>query len=156
MSPQSMFPIPALRSLLPIALLATLTGSACVVAAPVSCDLDAECDDGLVCARTGECADADQLLSVRLSWTLYGQEASEQTCGSLAVTSMEVIFEDQYTGDNRSYAPVACELGQVFFNRMPPRFSSVRVVVKNGGRRLDSVRVWLQSGETVAAIDFLP
>jgi len=133
---------------------ALLTG--CVQPIGPACDEDIDCSGSQVCARTSECVPSDQLLDVRLSWTFYGQPASDNTCGSLAISALRVTFEDAFTGDNRSYEPVVCETGQVYFNKMPARFGSVLVTVLNGNRRLDSTRVWLDTRATEASIDFTP
>ena len=136
--------------------LACATTISCLPPLPTFCTEDFHCDAEQTCARTNECVATEDLSSTRISWTLYGMQPTAELCADFAVTALRIAFRDIDTGDNRSYEPVVCETGQVYFNEMPARFGSVLVTVLNGSRRLDSQRIWLDDRETEASIDFAP
>ena len=133
-----------------------LAAPACTAPVPVFCLVDADCD-GMACARTNECVPADELKSVRISWTLYGQPASDELCSMLAIDRMRATFEDNTNFDDLSYEPVPCAAGQIFYNRMPDRFDTFALkAVGVTGTVRDTRRVTLRDRDTTATLDLLP
>ncbi len=92
------------------------------------CRQDADCGADQTCARTSECV-SGTLVSARISWTVDGQAvspASADACTSASIDHLEVSFADDNFGDV-TYSPVECKLGQILFDKMPPRFHRVTV-----------------------------
>lgn len=128
--------------------------SACLPAPAERCRTDDECD-GAVCSRDGECALAGTLVAVRLSWTLCAAPVTPERCQASDL-SLRVTFVDDDTGENVLYEPVLCELGQIYFDRMSPRFDAVEASIMTDSCVLDSARFSLQGPESVFEIDFAP
>lgn len=122
-----------------------------LVGAP--CTSDADCSGG-ECTRTNECTDS--AISVRISWTFFDVQPSEQVCADRGISGLRVTFEDSANFDSLSYEPVSCAQGQILFDSMPRRFDSVEVSVRNGSRVLDRARRSLQNTENTIEIDFQP
>jgi len=87
------------------------------------CQSDSECGGGgLVCARNHECLDASLVRTVRTTWTLRGDAASEASCASapdLAITFTNA--SDEMFG----FAPVPCRAGKFTVDKLPWRFGEV-------------------------------
>ena len=104
-----------------------LTGSCGHSDEGLACISDDDCDDR--CSRVGECLTASSSIEIRLSWTVNQQSPSPSradVCGP--IRDLELSFESDSASDETIvYFPVPCELGRVFYDRMPDRLSQVRV-----------------------------
>jgi hypothetical protein len=107
---------------------AVVLASACAgrpAAAPEPmCDVDADCG-GDVCARTHECAGADEVRIAKVTWTVAGMDVGSGACAY--ATSADFIVELKadpmaYTGDVVDFAPVPCTLGAFTIDKLPVRF----------------------------------
>lgn len=118
------------------------------------CQTDADCYQGL-CTRTSECVPQGSVIEVRIFWTLYGVSPTAELCEP--TPEFRVTFEDLETGDNTTYQPVPCTLGQMYFDRMPGRFDQVKVSVHDvNGWWLDEARFPLVQQDNRIDIDFQP
>jgi hypothetical protein len=88
------------------------------------CVQDVDCG-GAVCANTGECVAAHTVHRVQVRWTVGGAAADAFRCAPIAELSLTVHEED--TGDESTYAPVPCEVGQFTFAKLPRRFDRLRL-----------------------------
>lgn len=140
-------------AVLVLALLGVLAANA--GCAPLYCERDSDCGSQ-VCTHTRECVAPDQVRSIRLSWTLYELPPDESLCEALGVTAMRVTFQDSAAWEAQSYEPVPCELGQVYFNRLPLRFTLVEIVALGGGLILESRLLDMQGPETIVTVDLSP
>lgn len=134
--------VPARRSALAACLLAGGALAGCVLLAPAGapCEVDADCGDGLACARNGECAAG--LRSVYIGWTVAGQPAGEAACAdiaSLAVTFADAEAEAGGLAAEIVYQPVPCALGQIRFDRMPDRLDRVDIDTRGSDGRTSQV-----------------
>jgi hypothetical protein len=141
-----------------IAVLLALVPSACLAGEGEPCARDADCSADGECTRTGECVADGAALRVAVRWTVAGQAptpAAPQPCAPLG--ELEVAFHDP-GGDTASYRPVPCDLGQVTYDKMPPRFDSVEVLAYDrSGDTVDSVEQPLaDSGQTSLLWDLSP
>jgi len=96
---------------------------------PQECETDRDCDE--VCARNHECADADEVRAVRVTWTLSGRPANDATCASarqLAITFYGPAFDDQF-----GFSPVPCSAGLFSVDKIPKRFDAVDLGKLNVG-----------------------
>ena|GEM_PF-2702601 len=137
----------------------SLLASACFSAQDAGeCNTDSQCGDGFSCTRTAECVEIARLSSTRLTWTINGitpSPADSTACNGIG--ELEVDFDDSLNGLGTGFAPVPCANGQVYYDKMPPRFDSVTLVAKdNAGRRLTSESAVLREGENVVALDLRP
>jgi hypothetical protein len=103
---------------LAVTLLALAAG--CLSAEPSGpCVRDGDCAAG-VCARTRECAAADDLVEVAITWTIDGAAPSPTApapCDGIDSLTVSLIERDGPGG--ASYSPVGCQLGQIRFDRIP-------------------------------------
>lgn len=130
--------------------------SGCSIEAyPAYCDSDAQCGSQL-CTRTNECLPANQIISVRLSWTFYGEPATAELCEGLGIDALELTFGDASNFERQSYFPVPCEIGRVFYDRMPNRFIYAELTTFSSGLFVDSRFVTLSDRDTDATVDFTP
>jgi hypothetical protein len=86
------------------------------------CTSDSECGTGLVCARTHECLQAGEVHTVRTTWTLRGQPASQQTCAGAPNLAITFTTPSQ---DLFGFAPVPCRAGKFTVDKLPFRYSAV-------------------------------
>lgn len=99
------------------------------------CTSDTQCTTGNLCARDGECAPANEIYSIHVSWTLQGQAATTSTC------SNSPNLEIQFTGQSQAwwgYAPVPCVEGKFSIDKMPTWYTTVDL---------------MRDGETTAGAD---
>jgi hypothetical protein len=116
------------------------------------CSTDQQCD--YQCSRLGECLDEGEAITVRVNWTIEGQAAGETSCAD--IQELRLTFEpDSIRDEEVTYAPVPCELGTIYYDRMPDRFSAVRLTALGDRLYLEG---WaeVQGAETVATIDLRP
>ena len=94
------------------------------------CNTDGDCS-GNVCARDGMCHPPSTVREVKTTWTIQGREASVTTCG--AVKDLQISFDGSEAGENSiGYAPVPCENGQFFMDKLPRSYTLVELG-KDGG-----------------------
>lgn len=103
-----------------------------------------------------ECVPQGSLISLRLSWTLYGSPTSTEMCDALGIDEMRLTFEDSSGFERQGYAPIPCDLGQVFYNRMPGRYVFAELAAMSSGSVRDSRWVTLIEIDTVATVDLVP
>lgn len=108
------------------------------------CNVDAECDSGDVCARDRMCTSAASVRAVTVTWTLRGAAADATTCAPHPDLFLTFIGRDHT--DTLGYAPVPCELGRFFIDKLPDRFRDVELGVDGGASQVRSIG----SGSTVA------
>jgi hypothetical protein len=108
------------------------------------CQLDAECDDGEVCARDSVCTPASGVRSLTTTWTIRGAAADDTTCATHPEFFISFIGRDY--GDQLGYAPVPCKLGRFFIDKLPRRFQAVQLGVEGGPTEIAS----FGSSDTVA------
>ena len=107
---------------------------------PSTCTRDEDCPE--LCSRIGECLRAADAISIRTTWTVGGAAPTPSAptpCG--AIDALEVSLESGGARDLPIlYYPVPCNLGQVFYDRMPNRLERVRFsAVHADGRVLQVV-----------------
>ena len=68
------------------------------------CERDFDCSGGQVCANTHECLSSSEVRGVEIRWTLYGQQASDATCG--AIDHMELTVFNSAADQSATYSPV--------------------------------------------------
>lgn len=144
------------RPLLWLLLAAAQAG--CLAGEGETCSTDADCAADGECTRTGECVPDGAALRVVVRWTVNGQAPAPgqpEVCAGIG--ELEVRFLDPGE-EAETYRPVPCSLGQVVYDKMPPRFESVEVLAHDAdGREVDSVEVPLSpSGETTVDVDLVP
>jgi len=122
------------------------------------CRQDVDCSAGQTCARTHECI-SGTLVSARIAWTVNGQAvspASAEACTAANIDHLEVSFADGNLGDV-TYSPVECKLGQILFDKMPPRYYRVTVsafTTSGGPYAADGSS--LSPGENIVDLDLSP
>ena len=89
--------------------------------------MDSDCGSD-ICARDGECLPADQVRSVKLTWTIRGMPASATTCASNP--DFYIQFDGPSVDDTFGYAPVPCMEGQFTIDRLPTRFGAAEMGVE--------------------------
>lgn len=142
-----------------VSVLLAVLASACFTAGDAGeCNVDQHCGDGFSCTRTAECVSTDTLSSTRLSWTINGVAPSpDDASACTGIADLEVVFDDSLNGISTTYEPVPCPIGQVYYDKMPPRFDRVILVAKdNAGRRLARESAIIRTGENVVALDLRP
>lgn len=122
------------------------------------CATDGDCGGGDECTRTGECVASGTALRVVLRWTVGGEAPSPtrpEPCAPLA--ELEVMLHDP-GGEPEDYRPVPCALGQVVYDKIPPRFEAVRVLAYSAsGRVVDTAEAALEpTGESSVLVDLEP
>ncbi len=122
------------------------------------CRRDSDCADGQTCTRTHECV-SGTLVTARISWTVNGQAVSPaayEACTTAGIDHLEVSFADGNFGDV-TYSPVECKLGQILFDKMPPRFYRVTVsAFLSSGAAYAADGGALSPGENVVDLDLSP
>jgi hypothetical protein len=152
---------PATRALefLPSAL---LLGLAACFAGPedssgAACVRDEDCPE--LCSRVNECLSAADAIEIRVSWTVGGQAPSPTTPGSCgAIDAFEVSLESDGERDEPiNYFPVPCNLGQVYYDRMPNRLARVRMsAVHTDGSILEVVFLDIEGPSSSFQVNFNP
>jgi len=143
-----------------VATFALLLCSACFTVSDgdTECSIDDHCGAGFSCTRTLECEPTSTLSSTRLNWTVDGIAPTINDGSACAgIAELEVVFDDGFNQLSTHYAPVPCEIGQAFYDKMPSRFDLVILVAKdNAGRRIDSQSASIRTGENVVDLDLRP
>ena len=144
------------RLLPPLALLLAAQPGCLTGSGP--CATDGDCGGGDECTRTGECVASGTALRVVVRWTVGGEAPSPsrpEACAALG--ELEVVLHDP-GGEPEDYRPVPCALGQVVYDKMPPRFESVEVLAYSAsGRVVDSAEEPLEpTGESSVQVDLEP
>jgi hypothetical protein len=128
------------------ALLLVCTG--CPGSSDGECKVDGDCGSG-VCARDSECLPASEVRSIRVTWTIRGQAASDATCAG--TPNFYVMFASSQVNDFFGFEPVPCKSGVFSVDKMPRRFTSVEIGVDHG---FSDVKAFDANGN--AAFDLFP
>jgi len=89
------------------------------------CFVDEECSSGSVCARDDQCWPAAEVRSVRTTWTVRGQPATEATCSRFP--DLHIIYESR--DDDLGFSPVPCAQGLFNIDKLPVPFTRVELGV---------------------------
>ncbi|HEY5951099.1 MAG TPA: hypothetical protein VIV40_36660 [Kofleriaceae bacterium] len=95
-----------------------------------ACEVDSDCGGSNVCARNTECLPAADVRSIRVTWTIRGQPASEAVCAP--TPNFYLFFAGTQMGDTFGFSPVPCKAGLFSIDKIPRRFVSVEIGVENG------------------------
>lgn len=106
-----------MRALLLVVLLAGCPGSS-----SGECVTDGDCGSD-VCARNGECLPASDVYPVRVSWTIRGMPATPTTCAQ----APDFFIYFQSSNDSFGFAPVPCNQGSFFVDKLPKRYTEVEI-----------------------------
>jgi hypothetical protein len=90
-----------------------------------SCRSDGACSSGELCARTGTCLPVSQIRAVHVLWTVGGAPADAATCAP--APDFRLDFRTSDTDAHLAYAPVPCELGKFTVDKLPTKFTTVRL-----------------------------
>ncbi len=120
-----------------------------------SCTEDSQCD--YKCSRIHECLAEGHEIEIRAQWTINGVAPTPTTpeaCGRVA--NFEFHLEsDSVRDESVTYYPVPCELGQVFYDRMPDRLRNLRLTaVDADGNSLGSLFRRIDFTSSDFTIDF--
>jgi hypothetical protein len=94
---------------------------------PSECTTDGDCGSD-VCARDGECLPAADVYKVKVTWTIHGMAASATTCAPAPDFYINFYTRSQETF---GFAPVPCNQGQFFVDKLPTRFIDVELGADN-------------------------
>lgn len=122
-----------------------------------ACVRDEDCDG--VCSRINECLSADAAIEVRLSWTVAGQTpspANAAVCG--VIDALELRFEsDSLRDEPLVYYPVPCNLGRVYYDKMPDSLSELRITAFDESNAVLGVEIRnIESRSSEFQVDFNP
>jgi hypothetical protein len=106
----------------PLVVLVLLTG--CPTSHNSDCSIDADCGGGDVCARDGECLPAADVYPVKVTWTIRSMPASATTCAS--APDFYINFSG-FSVQTFGFAPVPCDQGQFFVDKMPRGYNEVEL-----------------------------
>lgn len=119
------------------------------------CRDDGDCGAGAQCTRTRECI-AGTLVAVRINWTIDGQTvttAAPGPCAGGAIDHLSVSFSENGFGEV-NYTPVSCAVGQIYFDKMPPRFDRVALsATDRNGNLVDADSTAVAPGENIVDFD---
>lgn len=107
-----------------LALMACLAGCSLTPGTGGECVNDSQCGDD-VCARGGECLARSSVRSVMVKWTVDGSAASTSTCS--AHPDLYLQFDGTDYGDTLRFAPVVCNQGSFFVDKLPKRYQQVEL-----------------------------
>jgi hypothetical protein len=89
------------------------------------CETDGDCL-GNTCARDGFCYPEASIREVRTTWTIRGAAASVTSCGT--TRDLHISFAGGDAGEvPLGYAPVPCETGQFFIDKLPRLYTIVEL-----------------------------
>lgn len=94
-----------------------------------SCAEDSDCQGG-VCVRSGQCFPAEDVRSIAVVWTVNGQPASADACGTHP--SFTLQFESD-VGYGYGYAPVPCSAGKFTVDKIAKIINFVDMFDNTGG-----------------------
>lgn len=100
-----------------------------------TCFEDDDCIRGEICARDGVCWPTADVRSVKTTWTLKGAAANEVTCAP----HPDLFIRFEGAGEPLQYAPVPCEIGQHFMDKLPPEMTRVDLGDAVTGERTTAV-----------------
>ncbi len=112
------------------------------------CEQDFDCTGGQVCANTHECLSSTDVRRVEIRWTLYGQQASDSTCGS--IDHMELTVFNSAADQSATYSPVPCEPGQFVFLKLPTGYDNAALSAYVGGTFAEAEQGFFDGGGVVA------
>ncbi len=116
------------------------------------CTQDRDCGTEL-CTRNGECHPASEVYAVKVTWTIRGAPASDNTCTE--TPDFYLQFDAAAIDDVFGYAPVPCNAGQFSIDKLPARFTQVELGVDN--RYTALAPIVPQAGQTgLATFDLAP
>lgn len=120
------------------------------------CSDDRQCE--FLCSHAQECLGSSGGREIRISWTVNGlppSPADDSACG--AIENFEVRLETDGRRDALAYFPVPCNLGQVYYDRMPDRFRNLRILGKDlTGETIVIEDRTIESASATFTIDFRP
>lgn len=134
---------------------AVLLAAGCLQASDVGlpCRFDADCEGE--CARGDVCIEAGSGRAVTLRWTVVGSAPSPvepEACAGIA--ALDISFRGG--GDELTYYPVPCELGQSHFDVLPPWLDRAVVTAFDAGGVAVDQR-WASLGDAAEiAVDLAP
>ncbi len=96
--------------------------AACGPGASTECVTDGDCGND-VCARDGECLPAADVTAVKVTWTIRGMPASTTTCAQ----TPDFFIYFQSPSDRFGFAPVPCNQGSFFVDKLPKRYTQVEI-----------------------------
>lgn len=146
---------PTLLPLLLLGALASQPGCGQLSDSGAECQSDRDCAE--LCSRIGECLSAEHAIELRIRWSVNGvvpSPAQPAACGVIA--DFEVRLDSASRRDEPiAYFPTPCELGQVFYDRMPDRLSELRLTAHDAqGNALDSKSRAIEDRTSEFLIDF--
>jgi hypothetical protein len=110
-----------------------------------ACRSDSACSGGELCARTGTCLPPSQIRAAHVIWTVGGAQADATTCSP--APDFDLAFRTASDeGRPLSYSPVPCELGKFTVDKLPTKFTTVRLTHKG---KTDTASIDATSGEAV-------
>jgi hypothetical protein len=102
------------------------------------CSIDSQCGDDL-CARSGECLARSSVRGVTVKWTVSGIAADASTCA--AHPDLYLQFDGPDYGDVLRFAPVPCNVGKFFIDKLPRRFLQVELGIEGSAGTGDRSRI---------------
>ena len=108
--------------------LALVLLAGCPSSSHSECTADSDCGTE-VCALDGECLDAADVRSVKLTWTIRGSAASAATCAQSP--NFYVQFDSNDVNDSFGFTPVPCDQGQFTVDKLPRRYVQAEMGVDN-------------------------
>lgn len=100
------------------------------------CDVDTDCSNGDLCARTHECLPSSEIRAVHVLWTVAGAAADANTCAASPDLGVEFIDD---TGYHFGYAPVPCMEGRFNVDKLPLSFDTVELGIHDGDNWTDTI-----------------
>ena len=95
-----------------------------------SCTQDSDCHSGSACTRAGQCFPQDQIRSVAVVWTVNGQPAGTDSCGTHPSFTLQF---DSDSGYGYGYAPVPCVAGKFSVDKIATIINFVEMFDDTGG-----------------------
>jgi|KBSSwiStaDraftv2_1062776.scaffolds.fasta_scaffold200325_3 hypothetical protein len=90
-----------------------------------ACRSDSACAPGELCARTGTCLPVSEIRAVHVIWTVRGAAADVAACSP--APDFEIDFRSSDSASRLGYAPVPCEQGKFTVDKLPTKFTTVRL-----------------------------
>ena len=107
------------------AALAAIALAGCFPEGTYECDLDGDCSAGEVCARTHECVLPSEVRAVNVRWAIEGQLDTQTGCRNVGLRDLEIEFSG--AGQDLRFAPVPCQGGSYFIDKLPSSYSTVQL-----------------------------
>jgi hypothetical protein len=109
-----------------------------------ACRSDSACGPDELCARTGTCLPVSEIRAVHVIWTVRGAAADVTTCSP--APDFEIDFRASDPGSWLGYAPVPCEQGKFTVDKLPTKFTTVRLTHKGA---TDTANIDAATGDAV-------